>query len=152
MPDALNPPLRLLVAFEALIQQPPEVLLTVEGREVWLAGIWNYAERWQVCLPDLEAQVIFSAASLRRRQNAAGRPLPPWTRPLRAAWMALTSAHQLPAEGARFVIAADEPLGPRYEFSVALAFAAACFDRVGHVPPTPTLIQQIERQLRLIDR
>jgi hypothetical protein len=148
----VNPPLRLLVAFDALIQQPPEVLLTVEGREVWLAGIWNYAGRWQVCLPDLEAQVIFSAASLRRRQNAAGRPLPPWTRPLRAAWMALTSAHQLPAEGARFVIAADEPLGPRYEFSVALAFAAACFDRVGHVPPTPTLIQQIERQLRLIDR
>jgi len=148
----VNPPLRLLVAFDALIQQPPEVLLTVDSRDVWLAGVWNYAERWQVCLPDLEAQVIFSAASLRKRQNAAGRLLPPWTRPLRAAWMALEEVHHLPAEGARFVIVADEPLGPRYEFSAALAFAAACYERVSRVPPTSTLIQQIERQLRLIDR
>lgn len=152
-PNDLNPPLRLLVAFETLIQQPPELLMGVKGRDVWLAGVWGNHERWQVYVPDWEAQVIFSAASIAKRQNAAGRPLPLWARPLIAAWQMLGEAHQLPVEGARFVIVADEPPGPRYEFSVGLAFAAACYERAsGQVPPTSALIDAVERRLRFIDR
>ncbi|XWX03712.1 hypothetical protein VZO05_14490 [Aggregatilineales bacterium SYSU G02658] len=152
-PNNINPPLRLLVAFEALTQQPPEVMMGVAGREVWLAGVWGHHERWQVHVPDWEAQVIFNAASIAKRQNAAGRLLPPWARPLIAAWQMLDSAHHLPSEGARFVIVADDPPGPRYEFSVGLAFAAACYARSsGSVPPTSALIDALERRLRLIDR
>jgi len=144
----VNPPLRLLVAFNRTLQQPPDVLTHVDGREMWLAGVWGYHGRWQVYAPDLDAQVILTARSVRQMQNAAGRTLPTWARPLAATCHALATMGRLPAAGARVMLAGDEPPGARYDFSMALVFAAACCEAYGEMSDTAALIDLVERALR----
>lgn len=145
---AVNPPLRLLVAFETLVGEPPDFMLGVPGREMWVAGRPWLPGRWQFHVPDLEAQVLFTPHSLRRGRNAAGRPIPPWARYLAGVVRTLEDMALLPIQGAQLVVVADEPPGPRYEFALAMCLVVVCCDLTQTAVTSEQIVAWVERGTR----
>lgn len=146
----MNPPLRLLVAFESLIGEPPDQIAGVPERDMWAACRWGQPDRWQVYVPDLEAQVLFTPRSIRNARNAVGRPIPPWARYLRGICHTLEADNLLPVDGGRLVVVGDEPHGPRYEFSLAMTLAAVCAACYEQQPTHAELVEWVERGMRAL--
>ena len=141
----MNPPLRLLVAFESLVAEPPDQLVGVEGREMWAAVRWGHQKRWHVHVPDLDAQVLFNPRSIKTGTSISGRPIPAWARYLRGVCEELGYLNLLPEDGARLVIVGDEPSGPRYDFTLAMTFAVACYEGLQHPYSTHEIVELVER-------
>src|SRR5688572_1593488 len=95
-PPAGNPPLRLMVSLHDYLKGNPDWLLTVPGREMWVAAQPNEKHYHLFVLPDWTARLKFDASSIRRGNRTTGQPIPHRMRYLAAA------AHYLYNE--RFVV------------------------------------------------
>ena len=119
----MNPPLNLLATFEASFHRPPQWLLQVPDREMWLAAQPEAQARFTLIAPDLDARTSFDLRSARARRTYLNRPLPAWARYAAAVPLVLFDmGWQVP--GFQAVIAGHETLGPRYDYSLGMAVAA----------------------------
>lgn len=124
MSEPLNPPLRLLASFqETFPSQRANWILSVPGRDMWIAASIYENGKYSVSLPDIDGKTAFSVRSARLKQTYNNRPIPSWSRYLAGVAVLLSDA-DLTLPGADIVIAGEEPAGPRYEYSVGMAFAA----------------------------
>lgn len=119
----MNPPLRLLGAFQQETQEEPEHLLALSGRTMWLAAKMTEHNRQTVIAVDKDARVTFDRSSARRKQTAHKRKLPAWAY-YTAGAVAVLERRGLELGGAIMVIAGDEPVGPRYDHALGMTFAA----------------------------
>lgn len=126
LPADLNPPLRLLAAFQAAFPgQTPEILFPLPDREVWIAARLSDADDRHT-LADADAAappVSFTRQTAKQKRTQTGRPLPRWARFPAGVVIALSEIG-IDARGVEAVVCADEPPGPRYDYAVCLAFAA----------------------------
>jgi hypothetical protein len=143
----LNPPLRLLTAFQQHFDKPPDEIVGVEGRDMWVAGDITGSGRWLLHAPDLAAQITFDTRSARAFRSAFGRPLPPWARYIAGVCAALDAQHLLGAPGGRLVMVGDEPPGPRYEYAMGMAFATLYLSRSQHPELLLPLMETVQKQV-----
>lgn len=122
-----NPPLRLLAAFQQEFNKTPDWLIDVKGREMWVAAEIRGGFPYTVIVPDMGVRIRFDRSSAKRKRTLSKRLLPAWARYL-ASSVALLARKGLEMPGATIVIAGDEPLGPRYDYSLGLAFAALWYE------------------------
>lgn len=124
LPETHDPPIRLLMAFqERLPLVEPDVLFQVPDRDLWLAAAFTASDRYTLTALDLypDAPVTFTRQSALARRTVLNRPLPRWSRWPAGVIVLLGEPALPPLTG---IIAGDEPPGPRYEYTVALLFAA----------------------------
>jgi len=134
LPLELNPPLRLLAAFQAAFPgQTPEILFPLTDRAVWIAARLSSADdRHTLANADADTTPItFTRQTAKQKRTIAGRPLPRWARFPAGVVMAL-AAINLDAHGIEAVVCIDEPPGPRYEYALCLAFAALWAELAEH--------------------
>lgn len=133
----VNPPLRLLAVFQEVCALAPDWLLTVPGREMWVAAHVEPTQKYAVYAPDVAGRVVFDIRSARQGLTYIHRPLPRWARYVAGVAVVMhDEGWALP--GATVVIAGEEPSGPRYEHALGMGFAALwhayherpCADRV----------------------
>jgi galactokinase len=115
-------PLRLLMAFhQAFDGAQPDHVIQAPGREMWVAA--SVVDReFAVYAPDLEGRAVFSWQSAKQRRTILNRPLPHWAR-YPAGVIILLCQSGLDIPGIRAVVVGEE-VGPRYEYSIGIAFAA----------------------------
>lgn len=118
-----NPPLRLLAAFQQEFNKTPEWLVQMDGREMWIAAEITGTNAYTVIVPDLAVRLRFDRSSAKKKRSLRNRPLPDWARYLTGS-VAILARMGLEMPGATIVIAGDEPKGPRYNYSLGMAFAA----------------------------
>lgn len=128
IPFYSDPPLRLLVKFEALYSNdPPDVLFKAPERDLWLAARYHDRETY-ACLSleyNANTPTTFNLQSAKQRQTVLHRPLPRWARYPAGVLILLRDADfEIPPFNA--VICGDEPAGPRYEYALGILFAALC--------------------------
>lgn len=116
----MNPPLRLLAAFQTVQGRQAEWMLSVPDRELWIAADLVETPTVTIHAPDLEAETHFDRRSARQLRTTKGRPLPSWARLMAAATIAI-SEQGLSQPGVICVIVGDEPPGPRYEHTMGMA-------------------------------
>ncbi|MEL6525084.1 MAG: hypothetical protein AAFQ07_05175 [Chloroflexota bacterium] len=119
----LNPPLRLLGAFQQETDEEPAHVIKLDERQMWVAAQMNTGIRMTVVAVDKDARVTFDRSSVRRKQTSHKRKLPAWSYYMAGAVSEL-DRRGLDLQGATLVIAGDEPLGPRYEHALGIAFCA----------------------------
>lgn len=135
-----NPPLRLLATFQQNINKTPQWLLTIDGREMWIAAEITGGLGYTVIVPDMNVRTRFDRSSAKRMQTSRKRTLPGWARYLAGAVIVLTRM-DMEMPGATIVIAGDEPLGPRYIYSLGMAFAALWCEYNGRDYTTEFLLE-----------
>lgn len=117
----LNPPLRLLASFAALLPDREPLILQAPGRDLWAAAAFFPSGRCQLHALDLKARTAFTRQSALYHQTVLRRPLPRWAR--YAAGTVLALDH-LDVPGVTLLICGDEPPGPRYEYGLGVLVAA----------------------------
>lgn len=146
--EAHDPPIRLLMAFhERLPMLEPDVLFQVPDHHLWLAAAFTPSERYTLTAFDLQpdVSVTFTRQSALARRTVLNRPLPRWAR-WPAGMIVLLGEPALPPMTG--IIAGDEPPGPRYEYAIALLFAALWHEwqREPYLPGTLTdLAERVRR-------
>lgn len=143
----MNPPLRLLTAFQQHHPEPPAHLLQVPGREIWIAAALGKKHFYTLLLPDMAASLTFDERSARRTATWAYHPAAARFRYVLAAARWLAWENLLPA-GGRMVIAGNEPAGPRYHHALGMAFitlAYACHERDLGEAQLLSAMERIER-------
>lgn len=143
-PPVGNPPLRLMVSLHDYLKGNPDWLLTVPGREMWVAAQPNGKHYHLFALPDWNARLKFDALSIRRHKRTTGQSIPHRMRYLAAA------AHFLQNEGVlvpgiKAVIVGNEPAGPRYEHSLGLALLTLWHSAAGKSVDAPVLMALMEK-------
>lgn len=118
-----NPPLRLLAAFQQEFNKPPEWLIQMDEREMWVAAEITGGTTYTLIMPDMTVRIRFDRSSAKRNQTTRKRPIPSWARFISGS-VGILARMGLEMPGATIVIAGDEPKGPRYEYSLGMAFAA----------------------------
>lgn len=118
----INPPLRLLAAFQSEADKEPEQLLQLEGREMWVAADLTGGICYRVIVPDLNARISFDRSSAKRKKTNRNRPLPSWSYYVAGA-LGVLDRRGLAMDGATIVIVGSEPKGPRYHYALGMAFA-----------------------------
>jgi len=76
----INPPLRLLSAFQDAQGTTPEWLVEVPGRAMWLAAEPTNSHKQTVVVPDLDGRTVFNLQSAKKLHTIRSRPLPSWAR------------------------------------------------------------------------
>jgi hypothetical protein len=117
----------LLAAFQQEFNKTPDWLIAVKGREMWVAAEMRGGFPYTVIAPDMGVRIRFDRSSAKRKRTLRQRPLPAWSRYLVGS-LAILARMGLEMPGATIVIAGDEPLGPRYDYNLGLAFAALWFE------------------------
>lgn len=121
--NGINPPLRLLSAFQShYVGKMPEYIVQATGREMWVAAITDQTPRFDIYAADLNRQARFTRRSARAKQTHIRRPLPAWAR-YPAGVIARLCDDGLHLNGVQAVVVGAEAHGPRYDFSMGLAFA-----------------------------
>lgn len=119
----MDMPLRLLIAYQHEIAPQPEWIVQAPGREMWVAAAVPQSHQFHIQAPDLDARTSFDRRSAMNKRTLTNRPLPRWSRYLAGVVVALADAG-LKLPGVQAIILGDEPQGPRYDYAMALAFAA----------------------------
>lgn len=119
-----DPPVRLLMAFQQ--RHPtlePDLMFRAPERDLWLAAAFTPGAAYRLTALDLypDAAVTFTRQSALARRTVLQRPLPRWARWPAGALVLLGPPSLPPLTG---ILAGDEPPGPRYEYALALLFAA----------------------------
>ncbi len=143
----MNPPLRLLTAFQHYHSEPPAHLLPVPGREMWIAAVMGKKHFYTLLLPDSVTSITFDNRSARRGMTWAARPAAAHFRYVVAAARWLAWENLLPV-GGRIVVVGNEPPGPRYDHALGMAFitlAYACHERDINDTQLFGLMERIER-------
>ncbi len=148
---SVNPPLRLLAEFaQRYPDTEPSWLIKAPGRDVWVAAQTDDQRRHHtVCAPDCDvSQIRFDYRSARLRQTLHRRPLPRWSRYPAGVLVALAAQGELAFPGVSAVIIGEEPLGPRYEYGLGLAFAAFWFtvnNRLFDADALQVIVERVQR-------
>lgn len=124
----MNPPLRLLSAFQEHETHSPEVLLQVPGREMWVAATLGANHRYTIYSPDIQGHTSFDRRSAKQKRTVRGRPLPRWSR-FAAGVILVMAEDDLLLSGGTIVLVGDEPSGPRYEHALGMGIAALCYEQ-----------------------
>jgi hypothetical protein len=90
---------------------------------MWVAATVENNGKVCIIAPDLEARVTFDRRSARQQRSTTHRPLPKWG--IYCAGALLELAHQqMELPGANIAIVGAEPQGPRYIYTLGMAFVA----------------------------
>jgi galactokinase len=119
----MNPPLRLLAAFQEEFKKEPKQIIKVDGRELWVAAELDGGKDYTVILPDMHCRIRFDRSSAKRQRSLSNRPLPTWAKYMAGA-LGILERSGLNIQGAQIVMSGDEPAGPRYEYALGMAFIA----------------------------
>jgi hypothetical protein len=124
--NVMNPPVRLLFAFQNLYDKSADQMIKVDQRDMWALADIAPIHDFTVHAPDLEAHTRFDLRSARDFRTTTQRPLPSWARSIAGvAWC--MSQDGIPMVGGNFVLMGDEPAGPRYEYAMGMAFASVWY-------------------------
>lgn len=147
-PSPSNPPLRLLGAFQhSYPENSPDWIARAPGRDMWIAAYPTGDGHFRISVPDLEAQTHFDRRSARSKQTVARRPLPGWARYL-AGVVVMLSDQGMDFPGMCAVILGEEPSGPRYEYTLALALSALWHDYNHRAYTADSLLGLVEQVRR----
>jgi galactokinase len=142
---AVNPPLRLLVAFQqAYRTTTPDWIVQVPDREMWVAASACGDETYTIVTPDLEARTAFKLRTAKTRRTAMNRPLPRWARYVAGVMLVLAN-DGWGVPGLDVALAGEEPSGPRYDYALGMA-QAALLHEIHHQPYTTRIL------LNIVDR
>ena len=119
----MNIPLRLLAAFQQELTKEPTHLVELDGRTMWVAAELTTGVAYTVIAPDLSARTTFDRSSAKRKKTFRKRSLPQWAYYMAGA-VSILDRQGLEMSGATIVIAGDEPIGPRYNHALGMAFVA----------------------------
>ncbi|MGJ3240069.1 MAG: hypothetical protein ACFE0Q_15280 [Anaerolineae bacterium] len=143
----MNPPLRLLGAFQQATDKQPSMLLQLEERQMWVAAEITGGFPYTVIVPDLQARTTFDRRSAKLHKTTRNRPLPPWALYM-AGVVAILDRDGLTLDGATIVIAGDEPPGPRYHHALGMAFTALWHQANDRTYNTDTLMSLMDEVRR----
>jgi hypothetical protein len=122
LPPGTNPPLRLLSVFNTVHPGVmPAYIVQASGREMWVAAVED-AESFTIHAPDLDHRTQFTWRTARRKQTVLRRPLPSWAR-YPAGVVVNLCQNGMDLDGLSAVVVGGEALGPRYDYSLGVAFA-----------------------------
>lgn len=119
----INPPLRLLGAFQQEAQKEPQEILQLEERAMWVAAELTGGYSYTVIVPDMDVRITLDRRSAKRKRTTRQRSIPNWALYI-AGSIGILDRLGLEMDGATLVIVGDEPIGPRYEHALGMAFAA----------------------------
>lgn len=123
-----DPPLRLLAAFtERYPGMQPGYVVQAAGREMWVAATIGDATAFTLHAPDLEGRASFDWRSAKNQRTLLRRPLPSWAR-YPAGVIVHLCANGLDLPGLDAVVVGTEASGPRYDFSLGVAFATLWYE------------------------
>lgn len=122
----MNPPLRLLAAFQQSAEKEPQHLVALEERRMWVAAEIRGGFHYTVIVPDMDVRTIFDRRSAKLKKTIRNRPLPQWAHYMGGA-VGILDRMGLAMDGATIVIAGDEPPGPRFNHALGMAFVAFWF-------------------------
>ncbi len=142
---SVNPPLRLLVMFEEQFPgQTPDWIVQAPGREMWVVAVSLPGDKYSINAADLDSQVTFNWRGAKQRRTLLNRPLPKWAR-YPAGVVYTLNQMDIATPGIEAIVAGEEPSGPRYDYALAMAFAALWYEIGGHDYDTDTLIEVVDR-------
>ena len=119
-----NPPLRLLTTFQLTYpSQRANWIIAAPDRDMWVGASIYDSGQFAVTVPDLEDSTAFRVKSARIKRTVDNTSLPSWVHYLAGVAVILSNAG-MTCPGADMVLAGEEPPGPRYEYSMGMAFAA----------------------------
>jgi hypothetical protein len=119
-----NPPLRLLATFQLTYpSQRANWIIVAPDRDMWVGASIYDSGQFSVTVPDLEDSTVFRVKSARIKRTVDNTSLPSWVHYLAGVAVILSNAG-MTCPGADMVLAGEEPPGPRYEYSMGMAFAA----------------------------
>ncbi len=119
----MNPPLRLLAAFQQVCEKQPQHIVQLDERSMWVAAELSGGFNYTVIVPDMDVRTSFDRRSAKLKKTTRNRSLPKWAHYMAGA-VAILDRQGLDMPGASIVIAGDEPAGPRYDHALGMAFAA----------------------------
>lgn len=135
----MNPPLRLLAAFQQSSEKEPQHLVQLEERTMWVAAEITGGFNYTVIVPDMDVRTTFDRRSAKLKKTSRNRTLPKWAHYMAGA-VAILDRQGLEMSGAMIVIAGDEPAGPRYDHALGMAFVALWYQVNQQEYTTQTLI------------
>lgn len=119
-----NPPLRLLAAFQMTYpSQRANWIMCAPERDMWVGASIYDSGQFSVTVPDLDDETAFRVKSARIKRTVDNLTLPSWAYYLAGVAVILSNAG-LTLPGADMVLAGEEPAGPRYDYSMGMAFAS----------------------------
>ncbi len=146
--DTVNPPVRLLAAFQqAFPDRSPEWIVRAPGRDVWAAACRARAEQFCAANADEDARAVFTLRSARLKRTAMQRPLPRWARCPASVLVALHET-AAPVIGFYFMLVSEEPAGPSQDYGLGLVAAALWHEIHARPYTTDSLIEIVDRARR----
>lgn len=140
-----NPPLRLLAAFQMTYpSQRANWIIDTPDRDMWVGASIYDSGQFSVTVPDLEDETIFRVKSARIKRTVNNVALPKWAHYL-AGVAVILSNDGMTLPGADMVLAGEEPAGPRYEYSMGMAFAGLWYQYNAKPFTQSSLIDILER-------
>jgi hypothetical protein len=113
---------------------------------MWLAACYNNRDLYG-CLAlelNVSAMATFNLQSAKIRRTVTQRPLPRWARYPAGVIMTMCEIG-LDMRGLTGVVCANEPPGPRYEYSLGILFAALCHELNEQPYETDVLTEIVDR-------
>lgn len=142
--NGTNPPLRLLAAYQgAYPNSMPEYIVQAPEREMWIAGNTTTTGYFTIHSADFKRNTQFTWRSAKHKQTHLGRPLPAWARYPAGVIVHLCAAG-MDIQGIDAVVLGTEAKGPRYDFSMGLAFATLWHEITQQPYDVETLIQLVD--------
>jgi hypothetical protein len=143
----INPPLRLLTAFQKDMQKEPKLVYKIDGREIWIAAALLGGDAYTIVVPDMQWRIRFDRSSAKRQRSLSHRPLPQWAK-LLAGSLGVLERHGLQIQGAHVVLSGDEPAGPRFEYALGMAFVALWHEVNNKLYTTQVLMDLVDEVQR----
>lgn len=114
---------------------------------MWIAGTPHDSHEFYIgTLNPLPSTARFDYRSAKLKRTVYKRPLPDWARYAAGVVLALMD-DGLAMGGFQAVFLGDEPAGPRYDFSVGVAFAAFCHE-MNAQPYSPAALLDLTERVR----
>jgi hypothetical protein len=110
----MNPPLRLLSAFPSAYA--PQWIVSEPDHDAWAAASPINRRGWILLLPDWGGCVRLTPASIRRRRNYRGAPLPKRIQSLVYVLEDYVEQEAIP-ERLCIALCSDSPAGPRRDYA-----------------------------------
>ncbi|MGB7337394.1 MAG: hypothetical protein WBC91_00765 [Phototrophicaceae bacterium] len=140
----MNPPLRLLAAFQKEAHKEPQHIVQIDERQMWVAAEVTGGFPYTIIVPDMDVRTTFDRRSAKLKKTLRNRPLPQWAYYMAGA-VAILDRDGFDMAGATLVIAGDEPAGPRYHHALGIAFVAFWYQINDKPYTSQTLIDLMEK-------
>ncbi|MFN8374961.1 MAG: hypothetical protein U0694_19060 [Anaerolineae bacterium] len=125
----------------------PERVIKTPGREMWIASTGAANDTLTLYVTEANMRTSFTLRSARRKETVRGRPLPSWARYI-AGTALLLDEEGMELPGMCVAIAGNEPQGPRYDYSLGMAFAALAYHVNQKLCTDNILLDLVERVRR----